>query len=278
VDCAALEGAFRKTLEQGQTDTAKTQLQSLTDQCPGSVQSKAAARYFTDVIARKANDLVNQNRQEEAENLLNQAQTLSWTVSTVRGDIAAKRKNWKEAAEQYGQALDFLTDPSHANASDIPNLREIQEHVRQLATDAQLVYGKLDASVHRGGQPSGVLLAVSRGIGIKKAALPVHFDTGKASLTGDGLISAEALASFIRNQTGKITLTGFADPRGDEKHNLELSRQRAQAIADYLKKQGVAVPIEVVGKGEENPPQTALENLTQEEQYARWRRVELQVQ
>jgi outer membrane protein OmpA-like peptidoglycan-associated protein len=277
-ECGNLERAFRKTLEQDQIDAAKTQLQNLEVICPGSTQVKSAERYFTDVIARKANDLVNQNRLPEAETLLDQAKTLSWSVSTVRGDIAAKCKNWKEAAQQYGQAFELLTDPTHTNASEIPNLRDLQEHIYKLATDAQLMYGKLDASVTRGGKPQGILLAASRGFSVEKTALPVHFDTGKASLASDGVESAEALANFILGQTetGKITLIGFADPRGSDKHNLELSQQRAQTIADYLQSKGINLSIKVMGKGESEPPKTVLENLTQEEQYALWRRVELQ--
>lgn len=276
-ECGVLESTFRTALEQNQLDQAKTRFQALAAKCPGSAQVKSAERYFTDVLARKANDLANQNRLAEAEALLNQAKTLSWSVSTVRGDVAAKRKDWKEAAQQYGRAFELLTDPTHTNASEIPNLVDLQQHLHQLATDAQLIYGKLDTSIARGGKPQGILVATSRGFGIQKTALPVHFETGKATLDQDGQQSAEALASFIRGQNGKITLFGFADPRGNDKNNLILSQQRAQTVADYLKGQGIQLSMEVVGKGETAPPQTALENLTEEEQFARWRRVELQL-
>ena len=276
-ECGVLEGAFRTALEQDQLEQAQTRFQTLTAKCPGSTQVKSAERYFTDVLARKANDLANTNRLTEAEALLDQAKTLSWSVSTVRGDVAAKRKDWKEAAQQYGRAFELLTDPTHTNTLEIPNLAELQKHLHQLATDAQLIYGKLDTSITRGGKPQGILAASSRGFGIQKTALPVHFETGKATLDQDGQQSAEALASFIRGQNGKITLFGFADPRGNDKDNLILSRQRAQAVADYLKNQDIRLSMEVVGKGETAPPQTSLENLTEEEMLARWRRVELQL-
>jgi outer membrane protein OmpA-like peptidoglycan-associated protein len=277
-NCATLESTLRQSLEHSQIGLAQSQLQTLSTACPGSPQLKSAERYFTDVIARKSNDLANQNRLQEAEALLDQAKTLSWSVSTVRGDIAAKRKNWKEAAQQYGQAFELLTDPTHTTASDIPNLKELQIHIHQLATDAQLIYGKLDTTITRGGKPTGIFSGLSRGFHIERTALPVHFETGKADLTPDGLQSAQALTDFIRGQSGKITVIGFADPRGKDKDNLKLSLNRAKTISDYLKNHGVDLPIESIGKGESAPPNSAIENLTQEEQYARWRRVEIKLE
>lgn len=276
--CVDLDGRFRSALQQNKLESGKALLKKLQTACPNSVQLKSAERYYTDVIARRANDLVNRNRVKAGEALLDQAKTLSWSVSTVRGDIAAKRKNWKEAAQQYGQAYELLTDPTHATTSEIPNLQAIQERIYQLAMDAQLVYGKLDVSVTRSGKPQGILSRAGGGSGVRKTALPIHFEMGKANLTTDGMEAADALADFLLGLSGKITLIGFADPRGNEQTNLELSRQRAQTVAAYLAGKGVRQPMEAMGKGASEPPKTLLENLTEEEQYARWRRVELQIE
>lgn len=277
-DCAKQGALVRKSLDENRLDAVQSPLAAMETACPENILNSAKI-YYTEVVARQANELVNQNRLDEASALLNQAKTLSWMVSSVRGDIAAKRKNWKEAAQQYGQAFDLITDPKQVSPEDMIKLREIQQQLYQLATDAQLVYGKLDASIARGDQPQGILLAQTRNFGVKQAALPVHFDTNKASLNADGMESVEKLAAFIqgRSQAKKLILTGFADPRGSAEHNRILSKNRAQTVADYLKQHHVNLPIETVGKGEGEPPNTVLENLTEQEQLARWRRVELEI-
>ena len=38
----------------------------------------------------------------------------------------------------------------------------------------------------------------------------------------------------------RLTLVGFADRHGNEQYNLNLSRERAQVISDYLTQNGIA--------------------------------------
>lgn len=273
-DCASLEAALRLGLEQRQFDAASGQLDKMASACSADTL-KNAQRLYTDSLASQANDWVNQGRVKDADLLLGKAKTLSWAVSSVRGDIAAKAKNWKEAAQQYGLAYELASDPNHVDAKQIPT--GILDRLYSLATDAQLIYGKLDASVKRGGQPAGILS--SRGFNPQPTALPVRFDTGKASLTPEGQESAEALAAYILGQgpVGKVVLFGYADPRGNPKENRRLSLKRAQAVAAYLKQNQIDAAIETQGKGSAMPPDTLLENLSKEEQWQRWRRVELQI-
>jgi OmpA-OmpF porin, OOP family len=47
---------------------------------------------------------------------------------------------------------------------------------------------------------------------------------------------------------------GYADSTGDKSDNKDLSKQRAQAVADYMAKNGIDQDrIEVRGKGEKDP-------------------------
>jgi len=278
-NCASLESLLHQSLEQNQIDTAASQLDKMNGACTSGNTLKNAQRLYTDYLARQANDLLNHDHVAEAEALLSKAKTLSWAVSSVRGDIAAKAKNWKEAAQQYGLAFELATDPSHVDAKEIPHFEKIQEKLYQLATDSQLVYGAMDASVKRGGEPSGILLAETRGFKIKQASVPVHFETGKASLTMEGKDSAEKLAAYIRNQSSvaKVIVLGYADPRGNPKDNQTLSQKRAETISAYLRQDQVNVPIEAHGRGSSTPPGSLLENLSPEEQWRLWRRVELQL-
>ncbi|MFM8330594.1 MAG: OmpA family protein, partial [Candidatus Methylumidiphilus sp.] len=256
-DCAKLEQTFQQSLAENHLDAGLVQLNKIESACPGNTL-KNAQRLYTDSIARQANDLLNQGRTQEAEALLGQAKTLSWAVSSVRGEIAAKAKNWKEAAQQYALAFELATDPSHVNAKDVPNFQQIQQKLYRLASDSQLQYGKMDASIKRGGAPSGILLGRSRGFNIEPAAVPIHFDTGKASISPDSEDAIVELAAYIRHESPvkKVILLGFADPRGNPDTNLALSQKRADMVAAKLKKNHIQAEIETHGEGASKPPDT----------------------
>ncbi len=70
--------------------------------------------------------------------------------------------------------------------------------------------------------------------------LEMLFKTGDAKLTPNGQDRLELLATFLKkNPDLTIQIEGFADPRGDAKANLALSKARAQQVADALAKVGV---------------------------------------
>ena len=52
----------------------------------------------------------------------------------------------------------------------------------------------------------------------------------------------------------RITITGHSDSVGDPAFNLDLSRRRAQSVANYLGERGVALDrLDVVGAGADKP-------------------------
>lgn len=71
----------------------------------------------------------------------------------------------------------------------------------------------------------------------------------------------------------RMVITGFTDNTGDEDTNLELSRERAQAVADWISSHGKINPsrFEVKGAGSSNP---VADNST-EEGRAKNRRIEV---
>ena len=74
-----------------------------------------------------------------------------------------------------------------------------------------------------------------------KFAMPVHFAYDNAAVRQD---DEAALAKFaqVANQHYKgatITIEGFADPAGSVDYNLRLSRERADAVRDYLVTKGL---------------------------------------
>ena len=99
------------------------------------------------------------------------------------------------------------------------------------------------------------------------------FDIDKAALKPESKVSLEDLAViFIKYPETDILIEGHTDSTGSEEHNLTLSRQRAQSVANYLAKQNVyPTRFTIMGYGESQPIATN----DSEEGRARNRRVEL---
>jgi outer membrane protein OmpA-like peptidoglycan-associated protein len=68
----------------------------------------------------------------------------------------------------------------------------------------------------------------------------VHFDTGKTAIKADDAAKIVRLASEAKGQyVQQVCVTGFADKQGNAQSNQKLSAQRAKAVADELRKNGV---------------------------------------
>lgn len=71
--------------------------------------------------------------------------------------------------------------------------------------------------------------------------------------------ASEALDKLVRDikscpsQIKHIQIIGYTDRIGDKAYNQKLSLKRARAVADYLAKRGVAIPMDVEGRGSSEP-------------------------
>ncbi|MFN2643370.1 MAG: OmpA family protein, partial [Burkholderiales bacterium] len=83
----------------------------------------------------------------------------------------------------------------------------------------------------------------------------VLFGFNKAELTPAGQQKLDDLAKSAQGaNVERVVLTGHADRIGSEEYNQELSEQRAQAVADFLKSKGVdSSRLQVAGKGKSEP-------------------------
>jgi outer membrane protein OmpA-like peptidoglycan-associated protein len=86
----------------------------------------------------------------------------------------------------------------------------------------------------------------------------VLFDTDEATLKPGATEIITRLADFLtRNETTRIRVEGHTDSTGDDAYNTELSRRRAQAVADALMTRSIpANRVEVIGRGEGFPVAT----------------------
>lgn len=83
----------------------------------------------------------------------------------------------------------------------------------------------------------------------------VLFDLDKATLRKESFVELNEFAAFMKaNPKMKIELQGHTDAQGDDAHNMELSKNRAKAVYDYLVQQGVeANRMSHKGYGETKP-------------------------
>ncbi len=207
-------------------------------------------RELSEIAAAKAKVKVQQGQLEAAEKLLNEYTEVNlWATQVLRGDIAAKRKQWELAAGLYNQSLDLINDPKITPQR--PPRSEI-ERVYRLANETQLLVGTL-ITVRASGKPSGTLRD-DLGIEIRERPIPVQFDSNKAVLNPNGKESAEKLVKYLEHtKPRRVTLIGHTDHHGKVDYNCDLSKKRASALKKHLVDAGIRFPIKIIGKGENAP-------------------------
>ncbi|EME70837.1 outer membrane protein [Paramagnetospirillum caucaseum] len=87
-------------------------------------------------------------------------------------------------------------------------------------------------------------------VALPPSPVVVHFNHAKADITGSTMQVLWGLAPALKAaEPGVIRIQGFTDASGKASYNKTLSENRAQAVADQLRKLGVTARIEVVGQG-----------------------------
>ena len=83
---------------------------------------------------------------------------------------------------------------------------------------------------------------------------PIAFEFDSSVLKTESYSTLDKLAKELRDSNGKVTLDGYASAEGTEAYNTSLSKDRANAVKQYLVNAGVAASsISANGYGEANP-------------------------
>jgi outer membrane protein OmpA-like peptidoglycan-associated protein len=139
------------------------------------------------------------------------------------------------------------TDQPRSRRGGRPN-RSPQRHCAALALGASLL--ALTASLAHA-QAADVVAQP----GIESAGrYLVTFALDQKTLTReDQRVIAEAAADYRQGGAPQIAVTGYTDTSGSAAYNQQLSRQRAEVVADQLARNGVpAASIVTVGRGEQD--------------------------
>jgi outer membrane protein OmpA-like peptidoglycan-associated protein len=83
----------------------------------------------------------------------------------------------------------------------------------------------------------------------------VYYDYDKATLRPESIASLDSLVNFMKdNPSLSVEIYSFADAKGADEYNVNLSKRRAQAVVNYLETAGIEQPRMIAkGYGEKNP-------------------------
>ncbi|MGO7180939.1 DUF4384 domain-containing protein [Rhizobium brockwellii] len=207
-----------------------------------------------------------------------------WQASATLGEIYFSSRRFADAAADYQQAIEIIKNetrtPKAPSAETISDLIQRAAQARILAAnptsdnpEGSFVPAEKD---HRSGVLGGIYSENVRGIVPVSIPVPITFDFNKSSFTSIGTEAAEELLEALKEQKpGRIILIGHTDRRGGDDYNQKLSERRAQAVADFLKSNGLDATIDAEGRGASEPVDvTATANLTEDDVDALNRRVE----
>ena len=217
---------------------------------------------------RLAAEQLEKEQREEAERTkreLIQLEALAEQQAQVQAALEMEERKRKEieAAEAEAYTEQEVLD----NASTIAQLRKLNEQLIKdnLDLKKQLIVlnAKLDLILQRlDYQPEAerVEIPASRTLknlqeGKKMILRNIFFDYNQATLRSRSKHELNKLFDFLKQNSGvKIQVSGHTDSRGDDEYNLRLSKNRAQAVVDYLVRNGISRSrLTAVGYGETRP-------------------------
>jgi outer membrane protein OmpA-like peptidoglycan-associated protein len=185
--------------------------------------------------AREEMQQVSQTR----EQVLRQARESE--LSSVR-QRAARAETEAQTAQERAQQLEqrFQSAQQDADAAQQDAQARRQQESRELQELRETVQSLQAQQTER-----GVVLTMQE----------VLFDLGESELKPGGERAVEQLANFLeQNPDRQVLVEGYTDALGEEDFNMELSRERAEAVQQALVSAGISPErIEVRGHGEEFP-------------------------
>jgi outer membrane protein OmpA-like peptidoglycan-associated protein len=159
----------------------------------------------------------------------------TWRSAEALGDLYSQRDEKLRALEYYELAISFLASRPNepAQSKDLQRLVSLASGMKILASDdaegrqpAEFAKSRDEVDGRVGGIYSPVLL---RGTDVVAVPLPINFYFDETRVTPVGHAAMDELAEALSEQNVRsVLLVGHADPRGDRKYNLELSRRRAE--------------------------------------------------
>ena len=286
-DCQPLLDQFNRAIDTGDEDLAE----SLVDKIAISAD---CGRYQIPVqrrLAAQRLDLVQQMMARgrpvaDYERLLLAAQApdVLWQASATLGEVRFGERRFVDAAQAFDLAIEIIKNetltPIVPIKFDVEGLLERSGEARLLAASgAGSVGGEQfvkTAKDQRDGTLGGIYSRSVRGIVPHSIPVPITFEYRTTDFTSVGEDAArELLAALQQQRPSRVLLVGHTDVRGTAEFNMKLSRGRAEAVAAFLRANGLTIPIATDGKGANEPMHLSdTSGLSEDDIYALNRRVE----
>jgi outer membrane protein OmpA-like peptidoglycan-associated protein len=285
-DCDDLLKKFNAAIaSQSLPDAQALESEIATDGVCGALKDEVQ-RQRAILQLRMAQTLMNRNAPAaDYESLIIDAEKpqILWRASAGLGDLRFRQRRFAEAAVAYERALEIMKSrsrtPTEPNRAAIKAIFDRTSEARMLASSEETSGGKpvfvAAAKDHRSGTIGGSMSESIRGFAISSVPIPVQFETASAKFTPVGEQAAKELLDVIRDQhPSEIAIVGHTDERGEAGYNMRLSDQRAKAVADYLKTNGITAKITTIARGKSEPLRlSSTEGLSREDIWALNRRV-----
>jgi len=192
-------------------------------------------------------------REECEGNTQVERQQTQWKTQIALGNEAAQRKQWRTAAGFYNQALDLMDSETYAaSKTEVKRIYRLANHAELIAN----ILGQAELSHKKSMGDCGSMRSQVRGIQLTQHVKSVHFEFGQTKFTVTGEQEAYQLATCLKqqfNDFSTIKFIGHTDEKWPTEYNCNLSINRANALRDYLQRQGVTAHIITEGRGENEP-------------------------
>jgi outer membrane protein OmpA-like peptidoglycan-associated protein len=286
-DCQALLDEFNHAIDNGRESDAQTLVDKISTSAECGRFQVASQRRLAALQLSAAQLLMARGRPvADFERLLDAADSseVLWQASATMGEVRLGQRRFVDAAQAYDRAIEIVKNETLTLGP--PTKAEIEGLVERSAQARLLAASGVDAGDNgkfvqtardqRDGTLGGFYSRSVRGIVPRALPVPITFDYRTATFTRVGEEAARELIVALKEQRpARMILVGHTDARGSADFNLNLSRERATAVATFMKENGLAISIEATGKGSSEPMQLSEKlGLTQEEIYALNRRVE----
>lgn len=285
-DCTPMIDDFNRAIDAGLEADAQKQIDKIavSAQC-GRYQVPAQVRLAALRLSTTQQLMARGRPASEFDRLLTAAEApeVLWQASATLGEVRFGERRFADAAQAYDRAIEIIKNESLTPVSparlDIEGLVDRAAQARLLAANPTTREGPKfvkTAKDQRDGSLGGFYSRSVRGITPRAIPVPVTFDYRAATLTGVGEEAARELVEALREQRpSRLILVGHTDVRGSAEFNLRLSRERAAAVAAFLRQHGIEIPVETEGKGANEPMRLSdTSGLSQDDIYALNRRVE----
>jgi outer membrane protein OmpA-like peptidoglycan-associated protein len=285
-DCSELVEGFNRSVDAGREREAQQLIDRIAQdaQC-GRFQIPAQRRLAALRLAAVQSLLARGRPQAEFDRLLTEAERpeVLWQASATLGEVRFGERRFVQAAMAFDRAIEIMKNEARTPAAplkfEIEGLIDRAAQARLLAANvAGTEAGGFvrTARDQRDGRLGGIYSPSVRGIVPRAIPVPITFEYAKTTFTSVGAEAARELLTAIKEQQpDRVMLVGHTDVRGSAETNMKLSNARAEAVASFLRENGINASIDTDGKGASEPIRLHdTSGLTQEDIYALNRRVE----